>query len=38
MMRLMSWLRDPFFWELIEAQHSPDTHAMGMLFKKYGNR
>ena len=35
MKKFITWLRDPFFWELIEAQHSPDNQAMGMLFEKY---
>lgn len=37
MKNIFTWLSDPFFWDLIEAQHSPDSESMGMLFKKYGN-
>ena len=35
MKKFIAWFRDPFFWELIEAQHSPDSRAMNMLFEKY---
>lgn len=35
MKKLMNWLHDPFFWELIEAQHSPDSKAIGALFEHY---
>ena len=35
MKKFITWLRDPFFWELIEAQHSPDSQAMDRLFEKY---
>ena len=37
MKKIFTWLSDPFFWDLIEAQHSPDSESMEMLFKKYGN-
>ena len=35
MKKIFTWLSDPFFWDLIEAQHSPDSESMGMLFNKY---
>ena len=35
MKKIITWFSEPFFWELIEAQHSPDSKAMTMLFEKY---
>ena len=35
MRKIIAWLCDPFFFELIEAQHSPDSQAMNRLYEKY---
>ena len=33
--QIVSWFEDPFFWNLYEAERSPDSRAMTMLYEQF---
>ena len=33
--KISEWFKDPFFWSLYEAERSPDSKAMTVLFDEY---